>query len=127
MDKNIININGILVAVIKSEKPVITDTQSALDLIASVSYYDMCDCMAIYKEAISEDFFKLSTGLAGEVLQKFVNYLKKLAVIGDFSIYSSKPLNDFIYECNKGNDIFFVSSEKEAVEKLSAAGFKTEE
>ncbi|NCU17310.1 DUF4180 domain-containing protein [Bacillus sp. P1(2020)] len=41
--------------------------------------------------------------------------------IEDFSQYTSKALNDFIYECNNGNDIFFVSSEQEALEKLSKA------
>ena len=45
----------------------------------------------------------------------------KLAIIGDFSGYTSKPLRDFIYESNNGNHVFFVSSEAEAVEKLSRA------
>ena len=39
--------------------------------------------------------------------------------VGDFSGYTSKPLKDFIYESNKGRDIFFVSSEEDAIEKLS--------
>ena len=34
-------------------------------------------------------------------------------------IQFSKPLKDFIYESNKGRDIFFVSSEEDAIEKLS--------
>lgn len=99
---------------------IITDTQSALDLISTITYYDECERIAIYKEAIAEDFFKLSTGLAGEILQKFVNYSKKLAIIGDFSNYSSKALKDFMYECNKGNQIFFAENEQEAVKMLSA-------
>ena len=33
----------------------------------------------------------------------------KLAIIGDFSGYTSKPLRDFIYESNNGNQVFFVS------------------
>lgn len=36
------------------------------------------------------------------------------------SEYTSKPLRDFIYESNKGKDIFFVSSEDEALKKLSS-------
>jgi hypothetical protein len=39
----------------------------------------------------------------------------KLAIVGDFSGYTSRPLKDFIYESNNGRDIFFVSSEKEAM------------
>ena len=63
--------------------------------------------------------FVLSTRIAGEILQKFINYQFKFAIVGDFSGYTSKPLKDFIYESNKGRDIFFVSSEEDAIEKLS--------
>ena len=117
---NIETKNG--VAIIKhgtSEELLITDTQSALDLMATVKYETGCDKIAISKSAVAEDFFVLSTGIAGEILQKFVNYRVKLAIIGDFSRYTSKPLRDFIYESNKGSHIFFVASEEEAVIKLS--------
>ncbi|MED1919762.1 DUF4180 domain-containing protein, partial [Bacillus thuringiensis] len=33
--------------------------------------------------------------------------------------YSSQSLQDFIYECNSGNAIFFLSTEQQAIEKLS--------
>ena len=69
---------------------------------------------------MSEDFFILSSGLAGEVLQKFVNYGMKVAIVGDYSRYTSKPLQDFIRESNRGKTVFFVSSESEALEKLAA-------
>ncbi len=121
MDKHIIQKNGFTVAVIQSDKLIITDTQSALDLMTTVDYYDNCQRMAINKEAIIEDFFILSTGIAGEILQKFINYAKKIAIIGDFSKYTSKPLKDFIYECNQGNDVFFVSDEQIAINKLTAS------
>lgn len=119
MEKYIITNNNFTVAVIKSGKPIITDTQSALDLMATIDYHDDCQRIAIYKEAILEDFFKLSTGFAGDILQKFISYSKKIAIIGDFSNYTSKPLKDFIYECNNGNAIFFVSDEKTALTKLT--------
>ncbi|HKM05409.1 MAG TPA: DUF4180 domain-containing protein [Sphaerochaeta sp.] len=119
MEKNIVCKNGISIAIIQGEELVITDTQSALDLLATIDYFDNCQRIALYKETVIEDFFKLSTGLAGDILQKFATYSKKLAIIGDFSIYTSKPLKAFIYECNRGNQIFFVANEQEAVEKLS--------
>lgn len=43
---------------------------------------------ALNKEAVSDEFFALSTRLAGEILQKFVNYGIRLAVYGDFSEYA---------------------------------------
>jgi hypothetical protein len=102
-----------------SDDLIITNAQSALDLMATVKYETGCDCIAISKSTVAEDFFALSTGIAGEILQKFVNYRVKLAIIGDFSRYTSKPLKDFMYESNKGSHIFFVASEDEAIAKLS--------
>lgn len=106
---------------IKSEDILITDAQSALDLMMTVKYDTGCSRLVLDKGAISEDFFRLSSGMAGEVLQKFINYHMKLAVLGDYSRYTSKPLQDFIYESNRGRDIFFVENMEQAVEKLENA------
>lgn len=114
--------NNRSVAVIRSEEPLITDVQSALDLIMTVKYETGCENIAVNKEAVTEDFFILSTCLAGEILQKFINYGVRFAVYGDFSKYTSKPLRDFMYESNMGKDIYFQPSAELAVEKLTSAG-----
>ena len=113
--------NGEVVAVVESDAVLINDVQSALDLMATVRYETGADRIALFKAALDERFFVLSSKLAGDILQKFVNYQMKLAVIGDFSGYTSKPLRDFIYESNQGNHVFFVATEGEAVERLSRA------
>ncbi len=109
------------IAYIESEDILISDSQSALDLMMTVKYEKDCSRMVLDKKVISEEFFRLSSGIAGEILQKFINYHTKLAIIGDFSQYTSKPLHDFIYESNKGSDIFFVGNLDQAVEKLDLA------
>lgn len=111
--------NGQRIAVITGEAPLITDVQSALDLIMTVKYETGCQRIAIDKTAITESFFQLRSGLAGEVLQKFVNYHIKAAIYGDYSQYTSKALKDFIYESNSGSQILFPKTQEEAVERLS--------
>lgn len=106
---------------IESEDILISDSQSALDFMMTIKYEKDCSRIILDKKAICEEFFRLSSGIAGEVLQKFINYHTKLAIIGDFSKYTSKPLHDFIYECNKGNDIFFVGNLNQAIERLEFA------
>ncbi len=106
------------IAIVKSNEIVIKDVESAIDFMMSVKYETNCHKIALNKEAVVEDFFILSTGLAGEILQKFINYQMKFAIFGDYSLYTSKPLKDFIYESNKGNDIFFVENEEDAIEML---------
>ena len=109
------------IAVIRSDDPIITDRQSALDLISTLVYdYDI-HRLAVPSAAVTQDLFKLSTGAAGEVLQRFVGYGVKIAIFGDFTRYTSKSLHDYIYECNKGNAVFFTATEEEAIARLSAA------
>ena len=66
--------------------------------------------MAIPVSRLSPDFFQLKTRLAGEVIQKFVNYRMRLAMIGDISAWlaQSNALRDFVYESNRGTAIWFV-------------------
>ena len=52
-------------------------------------------------------------------MQKHINYQFKIAIVGDFSVHKSNSIKDFIYECNKGKDIFFLPNEEQAIEKLS--------
>ena len=110
--------NGIICAVIESDTIAITDTQSALDILMSAKYEANTKNIVIDKKLITEDFFILSRGLAGEILQKYINYGGRIAIYGDYSHYTSRPLHDFIYESNKGSDVFFVTTLDEAVEKL---------
>jgi hypothetical protein len=113
--------NGNEIAIVNSEEIIVSDVQSALDFMMSVNYETGSHSIVLNKEAITPDFFVLSTRIAGEILQKFITYQFKLAIVGDFSGYTSKPLKEFIYESNKGKDIFFVSSEEDAIEKLGRA------
>lgn len=60
---------------------------------------------------MAAEFFTLSTGLAGEFLQKFANYRLRLVIVGDVSRYTeqSSAVGDFVREANRGNQITFVS------------------
>ncbi|MCI9147993.1 MAG: DUF4180 domain-containing protein [Hungatella sp.] len=119
MKTEVIRKNNTEVALISSDELLITDVQSALDLIMTVKYETGCTNIAVNKEAIANDFFVLSTCLAGEILQKFINYGVRFAVYGDFSNYTSKPLKDFMYESNRGKDFYFQPTASLAVDRLT--------
>ncbi|GED60801.1 DUF4180 domain-containing protein [Brevibacillus formosus] len=107
------------IAIVSGSEVIIEDVQSALDLIATVHYQADSERIVLNKSLLNESFFDLKTRFAGEILQKFINYRVKVAIVGDFSVYTSKSLKDFIYESNNGNDIFFLPTEEQAIEKLS--------
>lgn len=118
MNIELLNEQGMAIAAVSGEGKLITDAQSALDLAMTVKYETGAQRILLDKRAVCEEFFILSSGLAGEVLQKFINYQMKMAIYGDFSRYTSKPLRDFIYESNCGKDFFFVATKEEALQKL---------
>lgn len=97
----------------------ISNAGDMLDIIAEIGM-NGCRNIMIYESDLHPDFFRLSTGIAGEILQKFSNYRARLAIVGDFTRYSSKSLQDFIRECNRGNMVFFVDSTATGLSKLSA-------
>lgn len=121
MQIEIITLNGITTAHVTADERVIIDAQTALDLMMTVKYETGTENIAISKNLIVDNFFILSSGLAGEILQKFINYGFRIAIYGDFSKFTSKPLKDFMYESNKGRDIFFTDSLEKATEKLTNA------
>lgn len=109
------------VAVVEGEGVLLASPQDMLDLIATLYYQQGCTRIVLQKQSITEDFFDLRSGVAGEMLQKVINYRASLAIVGDFSRYTSKALRDFIYESNNGRHIFFLPTEAAAVEKLQSA------
>jgi hypothetical protein len=112
-------VNGSAVVEVVSDKIIIQSEQDALDIMVNVSYQHHCRNIILHKENIHQDFFQLKTGLAGNILQKFVNYSVRLAIVGDFTVYKSKSLNDFIRESNKGSQIFFCNDLDAALKALS--------
>jgi hypothetical protein len=110
--------NSKKIAELISDSIIVNSTQDVLDLLGSL-YYQHFDSVIIHEHNIRKDFFDLKTGIAGEMLQKFSNYRFRLAIVGDFSKYTGKSIQDFIFECNKNGHISFVKSVPKALSKLS--------
>ncbi|WP_413291275.1 DUF4180 domain-containing protein [Bdellovibrio sp. HCB337] len=102
-----------------SDEVLIKTAQDALDLL-----YNLPDPedrkIILHKENISPAFFDLKTGIAGDILQKFVNYKIQFAVVGDFQNIKSDSLRAFLIESNRGRHAFFVEDLESAKQKLFA-------
>jgi len=112
--------DGQKIAQVESGQIIIQKTQDALDLMVDPRLGG-ARMIIIAQKNIVPEFFDLSTRFAGEILQKFVNYRIKLAIVGDFSNVKSEALKAFICESNRGQEIFFCSDPKTAKERLFAA------
>lgn len=95
----------------------IQNPQDALEILINCAYQG-AEKIIIQASQLLPEFFDLKTGIAGEILQKVSTYQLRLAIVGDFSQYSSKSLQDFIFESNKMGRVSFVASVEEAKAKL---------
>lgn len=104
---------GILLAEIEAGDTIIASAEEALQVLGD-AYYSGFDSVMLRVEQLNPDFFDLSTGLAGEIVQKFAQYRTGLIIVGDFTRFPSVSLADFIRESNKGKHIRFVATVEEA-------------
>ena len=98
----------------------ISTPDDASDLVGA-AWSRQANLVVVPVERLDPEFFRLSTGIAGEITQKLVNYRLRLAVVGDISehIAESNALGDFVWESNHGDQIWFVADERELSEKLA--------
>lgn len=96
------------IARVPADGPLLKTGGDAIELM----YTDEgADWIALPAERLDPSFFDLRTGVAGEFLQKFVNYGRRLAIVGDISaaVERSDALRDFVRECNRGRQLRFVA------------------
>ncbi|MFA1547100.1 DUF4180 domain-containing protein [Actinomadura chokoriensis] len=99
---------GTSVLVCDPDGPLITTEQDALDLIGAT--YLGADVVAVPVSRLDERFFTLGTRFAGEIMQKFVNYRVRLAVVGDIAplTAASPALAALVRESNAAGHVWFV-------------------
>ena len=102
------------VSEVAANNMLLTVPEDANDLLGN-AYYQGFDGMIISADKISPRFFDLKTKLAGEILQKFSTFQMRLAIVGDFSTFTSESLKSFIYESNRGGLIHFSPTTNDAL------------
>lgn len=92
----------------------IASERDAIDLVGNASFQG-ADVVLVAADKLPADFFNLSSGLAGAVLQKFSNYRLRLVIVGDFEGRGSESLQAFIRESNRGGNVAFVKDREAAL------------
>ena len=110
MSVTVENRHGTKVLTYPADGPKLATDRDAVDLIAE-SFEHRPDLVVIPVERFDEGFFTLSTRIAGEIVQKFVNYQVRLAIIGDIGrhLEASSALRDYVRETNRGRQVWFVA------------------
>lgn len=118
-----IRIAGAVVLDCAADGPSVRSGADAADLVGA-AWGAGASVVALPLERLDPAFLTLSSGLAGEVIQKFVNYGLRLALVGDISAASARSmaLKDFIYESNRGRHVWFAPDLDALAAKLAAEG-----
>jgi hypothetical protein len=96
--------------------------QDAVDLIGK-TFENRATLIVIPVECLDDEFFQLKTRIAGELIQKFVQYRRRIAIVGDISgfLAESSALRAFVNESNRGKEVWFLSSRDDLNQRLERA------
>jgi hypothetical protein len=100
---------GVKVYVCPDEGARLADDRALSDLIGEL-FSSGAGLVAVPLARLGPEFLRLSSGVAGHVLQKLVNYHFQVAIVGDVAqaAEASPALRDFIRESNRGKTVWFV-------------------
>ncbi|QIK72517.1 DUF4180 domain-containing protein [Propioniciclava coleopterorum] len=107
-DDRVVESGGRRLLVCADDGPVIASTQDALDLIGAA--FRNAEFVVVPAHRLDASFFRLGTGFAGDVMQKFVNYRVKLVVLGDIDAHleRSDAFRGLVAESNDADHIWFL-------------------
>lgn len=78
------------------------------------------DRLLLDQDALAPEFFDLSTGVAGALVQRLTQYEIRMAgVVPDLSIHS-RPFQDFAREANRGRWFRFFPDREQAIAWLTS-------
>jgi len=94
----------------------------AVDLVGK-TFENRATLIVIPVECLGNEFFQLKTRIAGELIQKFVQYRRHLVIVGDISgfLAESSALRAFVAESNRGKEVWFLASRDELNDRLARA------
>ena len=121
MSDQVVKYGGQVVVVVSPDGPPIKTDQDVVDLIGS-HYFDEVEWFALPVERLDEAFFGLSSRIAGGLVQRFVMYGHRLAIIGDIShhLADSSNLRAFVAEANRGRQVWFLPDLTTLTDRLTA-------
>jgi PadR family transcriptional regulator, regulatory protein AphA len=93
--------------------------QDALDCIG-LCFEHETNLVMIHYSALSEDFFRLQTKVAGDILQKFINYNIKTVAIIPNEVMQKGRFREMALETNKGHHFRMYEDKEEAEQWLLA-------
>ncbi len=106
------------VAEVVGEGVLLATASDALEILAGAG----CDRIVLHTANLHPDFFRLASGLAGEVVQKFANYGVRVAIVGPRPGRPSESLEALVREsrrAERGGPVVFTDTLDDALRRLA--------
>ena len=114
-------LHGVRIVECAPQGPLLRAGSDAIELIA-LAREQVAGLLVIPVARIDAGFFRLRTGVAGEIAQKFVTYDLRVAIVGDISRYlaESSSLRKFVAESNRCGNLCFVATLEELDKRMES-------
>ena len=121
MIDTVIELRGVRVLLCDANGAKLRSERDAIDIVGE-ALSQRCKLVVVPVERLDDAFFSLKTRIAGEIIQKFVNYELRLAIIGDIArhVEASTALRDFVFETNRGSQVWFLADHEELERRLGS-------
>jgi hypothetical protein len=119
MPDRVYELHGVRLLECAAEGKQFRSERDSLDLIGAVWNHE-ATFVVIPVGRLADDFFQLKTRVAGEMLHKLTLYKLRVVIVGDISrhLEESSAFRDFVYETNRGRQVWFAASAEELEERL---------
>lgn len=123
MTARILDRHGARVFLCLADGPLVVGDRETSDLIGE-AFGAGATIIAIPLTRLGPDFLRLGTRVAGELLQKLINYRFQVAILGDIeaAVADSDALRDFVRESNRGRMVWFLPDLAALEAKLAMNG-----
>ena len=115
-------LHGVRVLECDANEKQLRNYSEAVELIGK-AFENHASLIVVPAECLDDDFFRLNTRIAGEMIQKVVQYRQRLVIVGDISphLAESSALRAFVLEANRGKEVWFLPTREELDERLAQA------
>lgn len=119
MELNAYELSGLSVVEGPPGQPLMRQV-SAVNTVLEVCFEHHARALILYSENLTEQFFDLSSGEAGEILQKLRNFNIRLAVIGSPDLRLSSRFGELLADERRGPYFRLLDTRAAAHEWLAA-------
>lgn len=120
-ENQLTTIHGTPALVVPEDGAPLGTVEAATEMLGDAAWGQV-ELVVIPVERLTDDFFELKSGLAGEVTQKYVNYRLRLAIVGDIEarVAESESLRAWVAESNRGRQLWFEPTLDALADRLAA-------